>query len=197
MKKKYFLGLGILYIVSSFLVMEPVTGGGFKEFRYFIHVFFVPYLLLGLLLNFLKKKYHKIYPIVFVLILTLLIISNLIPILSKASIFNAKMANDSNSAFLGETESMVEYLNINGQNEIYLNGDKGYLGNFFKPLAYLSKRRNFNIIDAEGQSVVPQGKPLFYLTKSTKNDNAKIEIGGRKIDELRNFGQVVIYKLAN
>ena len=196
-QKKYFLGLVILYVAASVVVMLPVYNSGFKEFRYSIHIFFVPIILLGVLVNFLKQKFPKIQPMAIFIIFTLIIVSNLVSIGSSADAFYTNMTNSSNKVVLGEAESMITYLNT-GNQEVYLMGENGFKANFFKPLEYLAKRQNFNIIDTGSVTeAVPLDRSLFYIDKNEKNISNITEIGGRKIVEHRVFGQVVIYKLDN
>ena len=196
-KRKNFLGLIILFLVINFFVMLAINSGGFKEFRYFIQVFFVPFILLGLLLNFLRQKNTKARGIIFIIIFVILAIFNLNSLWSAAGKLQAQEASDNNSVFLGEAESMVAYLGSEKQSEIYLAGEKGYLDNFFKPLSYLAKSQKFDIIRIEDETDLISGKALFFLKKNEKTRNIQMQIAGRKIKKESVFGQLIIYNLEN
>ena len=63
-KRKTFLGLIGLYAALSFAIIYPVILDA--PLRYFLQVFFVPYLFLGFIFEFIRQKYSKIFvPAVF------------------------------------------------------------------------------------------------------------------------------------
>jgi 4-amino-4-deoxy-L-arabinose transferase-like glycosyltransferase len=53
-EKKYFLGLIALFSALSFAIMFPIMDS--LAIRYFIHMFFLPFFFLGLLLKFISEK---------------------------------------------------------------------------------------------------------------------------------------------
>jgi hypothetical protein len=197
-KKKYFLCLNILYWTISFLVMIPAIASGLAEYRYFIQVFFVPFLFLGFILLFLNQKFPRKKLLIAGPLLLFLIASNAAAIGSLAKELRSKSRSDSSRVVLGEIEPMVEYViaESNGQREAYFVGNGEYVANFSKAFTYLAQKQNFKIINYGKDEEISEGMPVFYIWKN----NGKLktdEFGGRKIEDSENFGQVGIYKLQN
>lgn len=192
-QKRIFLRLISLYIILSFLIMLPLAEK-FTEFRYFIHVFFVPFLFIGFFANFLKRKLTSEYFIVSIgVIITILLLLNLNSIKNAVKDLRIGEKSDTHFAILGEIELMLDYIiNASGEQEdIYLVGDKSHVSHFFQAFLYLAEKKGRNIISDE--SVVSLGRPIFYLTDKVRK--GAIEIGGYEIESYKIFGKVVIYKL--
>lgn len=189
-KKKYFLGLIILYISISFFVMLPMIK---YPSRYFLHLFFVPFLFLGFLINFLVKKYPKKYAAFVILIFLFIISSNYISIRPIAKGLVSKTRSGPGALVLGEIEPMVDYIIAQSypHNEAYLDSSRRY-ANFFKSLSYLASKRNFHLTRASSDSEVPQEEPLFYIMQNSPTNHLN-----KNIINYKNFGQTRIYKLAN
>lgn len=197
-EKRFFLKLVLLYVILSFLIMFPILkSDSFAGFRYFNHVFFVPFIFLGFLEVLLFKKLPlKLAVFVSVILFLCLLFSNFLAIKSVASELFTKNRNSYRVVVLGETEDMVEYIitNSDNQKEAYLSGRSGYLSFFYGPLRYLAKKRNFNIIQIEKDENVFLEKSLFYITKSSEKPDIKIK--DVKIECWKKFGKLSIYKLA-
>ena len=195
--KKSFLGLITLFTVISFFIMLALNSGGFKEFRYFNQVFFVPFVLLGLLLIFLKQKFPKVHLVILLLVFAGLASFNLNSIRLAIKEFQGQKVRDTNPVFLGEAESLANYLGTERQTTIYLTGEKGYFDNFLKPLSYLLKDQKFDIIEVEKDTEIVASRPLFYLAKNAKITDEQTQVTGHNIKETRIIGQSIIYKLKN
>ena len=102
-----------------------------------------------------------------------------------------------NPVFLGEAESLANYLGTERQTTIYLTGEKGYFDNFLKPLSYLLKDQKFDIIEVEKDTEIVASRPLFYLAKNAKITDEQTQVTGHNIKETRIIGQSIIYKLKN
>jgi hypothetical protein len=195
--KKYFLGLIMLYCGLSFLLMIPIISAGLGEFRYFIHTFFMPFIFLGILSGTLKRKYPMMI-VVAILVFIFLTISNLLSIKSSAQELLNKNGSGAHSVFLGEAESLANYIvsNSNNQKEGYLIGGFMYVSNLYRPLYYLTEKQNFNLIKGEGMlEPIPSGKPLFYIMEA--DDNFDTEIREHKINDYKKFGKIIIFTLNN
>jgi len=199
--KKYFLRLIALYLGVSFLVMYPVIEGGFAEFRYFNYAFFLPFIFLGFLINYLSKKIPKLYWIAAFVLFILFAAANIISISASAQRLLEKNRTNTHLVILGEAEMMERYLEANsdGQKEAYLGGDYDVLANLYKALAYLGENRNFNFIRVgDGFEAVPSaGKPFFCLKETSSKHGSGAECGGRKIEFFKDFGRIIICKLEN
>jgi hypothetical protein len=197
-EKKYFLGLIILYGGLSFLLMIPIISDDLDQFRYFINVFFISFLFLGLLGNILKNKFSKKGIISFALIFIFFAIANLASIKSSLQELLNKSGSGAHSVFLGEAELISRYIasNSNNQKEGYLIGSFMYVSNLYHPLAYLTEKQKFVLLKGEGMvEPIPTEKPLFYIIESDKD--LKKEIRGHKVNNYEKFGKVVIYTLDN
>jgi len=194
-KKKYFLGLIGTFLALSFLVMVPIISSGFLEFRYLIHTFFAPFILLGLWLEFIAAKNNKVYPVSVALVLAFLLLTNGIALRSKAAELSSGNGSDDNSVFLGEAGSVVNYLSANSGNSktAYFSGEGVYVKNFFQPFSYLAKKQNFDLVQAQDLDKLPTDGAVFYIRG--KSDRIANEIRGYSVEDYKKFGQVVIYKL--
>lgn len=198
--KKCFLYLIALYLILSFFIMTSVIGGGFTEFRYFIHTFFVPFLFLGLIAEYLIgiKKFRPVWIIVCVLLFLGVAVFNVKAIASRYEALAAKDGSNEHFVILGEVEPMVSYLinNSAGSKEVQLDGNPRYLSNFFNALNYLAGNQNFKLIRVTHPNKITAGKTLFYITINGNNP-LDMKEDGHKIGSRRDFGQVTIYQLVN
>ena len=180
--------------------MTVVLGGGFVEFRYFLHTFFVSLFLLGLIAEYLLKikKFHPFWLAITVLIFLMVALFNAETIVSRYKALADKKGSDEHFVILGEIEPMVTYLmdNAAGQRVIQLDGNPRYLSNFFNAFSYLAEDQNLTLLRITRPNKITAGKPLFYLTFNAPAP-ANGEEDGHKIESRRDFGLVTIYKLAN
>jgi hypothetical protein len=87
-EKKTFLGLIVLYVGICFVILYPFIASE-SHLRYFLQLFFVPYLFLGLIFEFIRQKYSKIFvPAVFV-VSVLIIGFNFNTLLTEAKLYAA------------------------------------------------------------------------------------------------------------
>lgn len=197
-EKKYFLGLILLYSALSFFLMIPIISADLDQFRYFINVFFIPFLFLGLLGDILADKFSKKCKIIFAFILIILVIANLASIKSSAQELLNKSGSGAHSVFLGEIEPIADYIasNAGNQKEGYLIGSFMYVSNLYHPLAYLTEKQNFVLLKGEGMlEPIPAGKPLFYIAEN--EGSIKSVIRDHKVNNYQKFGKIIIYSLEN
>lgn len=200
-KRKYFLGLIILYSALSFLVLLPV--GNDLRPRYFMHVFFIPFLFLGLFYFFLAKtklkKYSKLFLILFLLFFAL---ANAVSIKAKIQELSSKMSSELDSGYdsivLGEIEPMVDYIisEASQKKEAYIYGKATYIGTFFEPLAYIGDKKDFSlkIGGKDGAELMPK-EPCFYMANGAKNSECLERIGDYDAENCKIFGNIAIYKV--
>ncbi|MFZ2193126.1 MAG: glycosyltransferase family 39 protein [Candidatus Moraniibacteriota bacterium] len=194
--KRYFLALILSYLVLSFIIMLPVSDETFASFRYFNHIFFMPFIFLGLIANYLNKKSSKfLLPVIFLLFL-FFIITNFNSTKSIAKQLFSKSRSDAHVTILGETKLMMEYIieNSDNLNEAYFVGSKDYRALFFPPFSYIAKKENFNIYKNENEKML-SGKALFYITDDLKYCESGL-IGNYTIKDYKKFGKIIIYKVA-
>jgi hypothetical protein len=199
-EKKSFLGLLILYLGLSFFVMLPVLNSGLTEYRYFIHVFFLPYLFLGFLIISLQKKLKKIGLLILAAIFIFVIGSNAFAIFDVAKELSQGSRTDYHYVALGEIENMTKYLSSfkNEKNKIYLNGDSEMLSNLFRPWEYLLKKQNVELARSGGEfALAPTGEPYFFLAAKSAKENPKDEVEGLKVETYQEYPNLIIYKIKN
>jgi hypothetical protein len=194
-RKKYFLGLTSLISILSFLVLFVVADSLVP--RYFIHLFFIPFLFLGIFIEYAKRYSKKVYVSAIVLFFGFLISSNVFTIDSEAKAHFAKARSASQYVVLGEIEPMVDYMitNTSGK-EAYFTGNNDYFWNYYKPLMYISSQRGFTLIRGEKINKVPAGVTLYAISRNTA-DVSNMEINYHKIIDYKNFGNLGLYRLEN
>ncbi|MEI8096984.1 MAG: glycosyltransferase family 39 protein [Candidatus Moraniibacteriota bacterium] len=195
-KKKYFLGLVLLYVTLSFFVLLPVD---INLSRYFVHVFFVPLLFLGFIGQYLIEKYPKKYALIAIIIVfAVLTLLNSISIQKFVVGYIAKEKSVNNTIILGEIESMVNYMieNSNEQKQLYLFTDKKQ-SNFIKSIMFIAEKRGYKIVRSDNSpNIIPLGSSVFLLSGSSETDPGAT-INDRPLETYKNFGQVGIYKIKN
>lgn len=198
--RRCFLYLTFLYLVLSFFIMTEVLGGGFVEFRYFIHTFFVPFLLLGFMVEYLLsiKKFWLVWIGISVLLFLGVAAFNVKAIADRYRVLANKDGSSQHFVILGEVEPMLRYFmqNAGGERQVELDGNPRYLSNFFNALNYLAGNRNFRLIRIDRPYKITPGQSLFYITANAPNP-ANMKEDGHWIKDRQNFGQVTIYQLAN
>jgi len=196
--KKYFLHLIALYSILSFFVMTMIVNAGFVDFRYFIHIFFLPFLFLGFLAEYPIRKFARFYSFLIVLLFLAVALVNLQVIATNAHELTAKNRSNEHFVVLGEIEPMLQYIiaNSDNQKEAQLTGDPRYLSNFSKALQYLAEEQNFTLLQTPRPDNIRLHIPLFYIEANVKNSSAEKE-NDYPIDSRQNFGQVSISKLVN
>ena len=141
--QKYFLWLIVLYVICSFILMFPLSINKFNDLRYYTPTFFVPYVLLGLLFEFFRRKIKNGYFSLTVVILSgLLIFANtqaiaemVVPLLAKDRTCSSR------SITLGELEPVVDYIlsDSKGKEIIYFGGERS-LRAIYTPVKYILKK---------------------------------------------------------
>jgi len=191
-KRKQFLGMIILYSALSFFVFLPLN---VNLFRYFAHVFFIPVMFLGFIIQYLVAKFpKKISSAVVILLLMFFAASNIISIWNTARVYAAKNRTDLDIIVLGELESALDYMtDSNGRKEVYLleeNGQRLFLGS----LNVIAKEKNIQIVIIDDSASIPEGVPIFIVGPSSEK-NSEININNYSIEDHKDYGRVGIYRM--
>ena len=195
-QKRQLWDLIILYIALSFLVLLPLE---VDLLRYFVHVFFVPFLFLGLAVKCLSEKISsKVWSLgVAFLLFSFFCFLNLTAILKTATVYTAQKRIDLDFIILGELEASLNYMETEavGQKEINFLCDKRQVL-FCRSLEYIVKKRGTRFVKLSREDVIPADSLVFFLgpiPEKNDSDNVKMEkfnILGSEI-----FGEVGVYKL--
>ena len=187
-KRKYFSGLILLYATLSFFVMLPVID---VPLRYFVHVFFVPFIFLGLLIEFVARKFSlKLSALIIASIFVALVWTN---INSIKTVVKNSFADE--RVILGRVEAMVDFMlsQSDSQKEIYLFYSAS-AGKFFTPLRYVANQKGYALKKAEEEKGRLIEKNVFYLKISSEVDPKK-ETKFGKFDEYQIFNQAILFHL--
>jgi 4-amino-4-deoxy-L-arabinose transferase-like glycosyltransferase len=195
-KKRYFLGLIVLYLSLYFLVMMV----SIKEapLRYFLPASFAPFLFVGLILQFISRKYPSKKIVLSSLILIILIIANLITIRSVSEELSRGARSSYKYSVLGEVEQMVAYMQTQSgsQKKAYIGGKERYVSNLYRALAYVSQRQGLTLLrDRDGENNM-SGLPVFSMIESPLDGSIPVMRDNQR-ESYKNFGKVSIYKLKN
>jgi 4-amino-4-deoxy-L-arabinose transferase-like glycosyltransferase len=194
--KRNFLGLIGVFSIIFFVVMVPVIGSDFKEFRHFSPIFAVPYVMLGLGLDFLLRRRGKRYFLVVGGIVIAVMVANGSSLYHMVTRLSDHTASDGHTVFFGEAADVVRYMEqtAGSPEEVYLMGDKIYSGNFFLSGSFIARQHGYRLIKAPSLDDVPRGAPLFFIAKN-RGDGFDAEIYGIAVRSAKNFGVMRVYEL--
>lgn len=205
-EKKMFVGIILLFFLVSFFSMVSVISSGFREFRYFSILFFLPYVFLGCLFEFfLKVRSIYVSGAILIVVGIFLFFANLSTIRGVTSELFVGEGNDGHSVYLGEVDRLVEYIieESGGKNGAYLSGKADLLKNIFRPMEYVAKHQGFSLTKIEKEDFSLTEVPSFYISKISKDDRKKRasdfteSIGGFSIEYCHIFGKMLLCKMAH
>jgi hypothetical protein len=189
-KKKIFLGLLIFYSTLFFLIMTPVMNGA--TLRYYIHIFFLPYIFFGMAVQFIGEKIPKKYIFLKVFIFILIAVSNLFSIKEVVTELQAKNRSRGDTVILGEIEPISDFIIAQSlpQKDAYITGK--YAPSYSWPLKYLADKKGVTLEQFGPKDKVPSGNPIFDINPVKKN--AKQEPRNKRFMIL---GNIFIEKVNN
>lgn len=195
-KKRYFLGLIILYTLLSFFIMVPISD--WLVLRYFVHEIFVPFIFIGLFATFLAQKFPNKKIVLISAIFIFFASANIFSIWSAAKDYMKENRTHYNYAVLGEVDSALDYMVEKSfpQKEMYFFGEADSAWTLFGPLKYESKKKNINLVEVFKQDRIniPAGKSVFYFRHISKEGQIP-KIDEYKAEKAEQFGQFEVYKL--
>ncbi len=194
-KRKKFLGLICLYVGLSFVIIYPVILDA--PLRYYLQLFFVPYLFLGFMLEFIRRKCARIFFTTIFLVGVLVIGLNFNTIYAEAKLYATNNHSWPQYVVLGELEQMRDYIisQTNSSKTVFMIADGKYMQNYYLPLFYVLQEKNITLLrELKDLNAIPSDEPLFFVGKKVERglvDNTK----GFTIQQYRNFGEIGIYIL--
>ncbi len=194
-ERRYFLLLIALYNILIFLIFIPVASE--ITMRYFILLFIVPFILLGLLLQYVEEKILYGHTISF-LCLIVLVSMNMYTNISMTSLLISKTANNANTAILGETEIIANFISSleRKSKNIYMMGNYEYEKRYHKPLQYILEKRGVNLVEIRNKTRIHSDETVVYITgKNKKQLTIGDEINDALILSKHTFNDVIIYVL--
>ncbi len=195
-RKRYFLGIILAYVSVSFLVMLSIIRGA--PLRYFIHVEFVPFILLGLIVQAASRRFpHTLSLWMSTSVFGFLFITNISSFIAEAQTLSDGTRGDSGFVVLDQAEQMVAYMEQSTDGKsAYLWGKDQYVSTYYKSLRYIALQAGFDFVGVDRKGKPGTDMPIFYLSKNEpqKSDS---HINGYEVETSEKFGRIMIYKLKN
>jgi len=169
-KKKNFLGLVILFNLISFAIMVPIAS--IIYVGYFINLFFIPFVLLGLMIEAIQTKYGKMGNKIAIVVVVFLIICSLYRDGLKAQSYMKGLENNSENSTLSEVELISQYVFSSSENssKVYFSGQDKLVGRFYYPIEYFARESRIKIekISKEslGSGKINPGTLVFYIEEN-------------------------------
>ncbi len=203
-RKKIFLGTLLIYSVLIFLVILPVASHN-SQVRYWQPLLFLPFLFLGLMLNFCSEKFPRKQAWLLTGVLTVLVATNFLTIFLQTKKYVAQLQNTAQYVVLGELENMRDFIvsqsngattafMVGGDKKILVGTDK-YIQNYYKPLAYVLSKKNILLSkNQKSFAGLPADTVLLHIAQQGAAQQLTA-INGLAIWQSRNFGNVEVYIL--
>jgi 4-amino-4-deoxy-L-arabinose transferase-like glycosyltransferase len=166
-QKRNFIWLIFAYNIISLIVLIPVATE--VELRYFNVINMIPFVLLGmwLMLVLENKNYGKISAIL--LVVAILSANIYVDANFAVSYARGQISNKKNS-ILGEIEPVAQYIiNKSQSSKVLLIGGSKYTKRFYKPLYYLLKKNNIELVDGNNKKNIAIGVQVFRIDKNLGN----------------------------
>jgi len=198
-KQKNFLGLVLLFNLVTAVVFISVSNS--IHVQYYIVLFFVPFVLLGILLEEVKKKYGRKGMLATGVIISILMVCSLIVDGNMAVSYAKGLQNNESNSTLSQGENMANYIietvpsDFSGK--IYFTGRKSLAKRYYTPISYLVKRAGYDISLKRSfdPAKLPKNHPLYYVNKT--GYNPENIINGHPVISYRKFFNQTIYILKN
>ncbi len=198
-RRKNFLGLIFVYGTVSLIAMFPIISQA--SLRYYIISFFLPFIFLGMWLEYLGrlKNIETRKSLIFILVagLTFLQLQKLNAIRAD---FQNQRASNSNYAIWSEVENMANYISQNSDHtqSVYIAGKKDYFSRFYKPLLYTAGKVGIDIKRGDSSDKIPADAQVFFIQDSASSKKIDKEtFTGRAVKNYQKFGKVTIINLKN
>lgn len=187
--KKIFLTLIFVYMVVAYIIFISLAYE--ISMRFYLILIFMPFLLLGFWLRFIREKLSKhLARDLMIFIILIFAGSNIYAVVKY---FNAYVKYETgqvdggqiNYVMLGEMEGVAKYIiaNANGARNVYITGNQQYLFKAIKPIEYLTEKSNIKTLPLRKKD--EKQFPLFILD-SLKSASDKASLFGRFSIEVKN-----------
>jgi len=208
-RRKNFLGLILIFNAVSFVILVPVAE--MMKTGYFIILFFIPFILLGLILEASEGWKWKKTGIVAGFILVLAFVSfSLIKDYDSAKGYASGKENNSKGSILGEIESMSRFIefSLEGKQKMYFSGDNDLYLRYYRPISYFLDRDGVDSIllkptlkavyQFEPEKELNAGVPIFYIQKRRSHETQVGQVvKGHEVLKVENFSSQAILIMKN
>ncbi len=190
--RKDFLSLFLVYNTVTALFFMPVASH--MELRYYVIVFFVPFVLLGCILSFVMEHMPKRrHPGVLAVVL-LLIVLNVAVVWKASTAYREHRASDGDNAILGEVEVMTRYIADHAPSKaVAVTGEKAYVRRFFPAFSYLLDRSGIVVSQPKDASDLSEGMVRFDVAAAhSKKRRQPDAVSGDAGTVRKQFGNVML-----
>lgn len=193
-KKKNFFLVVTLYAALSFVILFSVIRDA--PLRYFIHVTFIPFILLGLILTQIRCLFPKWYKLTGILVFVVLAFLNGRAIAVEAKQLASGLRGDSGFVVLGDVERMVAYMREQSGEwkEANLAGGTAYFSTYYKSLKYIAAQEGIDIHLVK-RNRPPISKTPYFFIGNHSNPKKPFNIDGYDLVNQQDFGHLGIYQL--
>jgi len=194
-EKRNFLLLVGIFNSFIFLILIPVASE--ITMRYFIMLLIVPFILLGLWMEFIEEKvrYGKVITMLLILVL---VGWNMYTNLATARTLTSHSANNADNGVLGEIETLADFLlSIERPSRIiYMTGNTEYEKRYHQSLQYMVEKRGLRIVEIRNKTRIPSGETIVYITgKNKKQLTLGEEMDNSFVLSRHDFNDVILYVL--
>jgi 4-amino-4-deoxy-L-arabinose transferase-like glycosyltransferase len=197
-KNKLFLGSVFIFNIVGLVFLTGVAN--YLYINYFIILFFIPFIFLGLWLKFLEEKFPSRGKQIGALITVILIIFSLWADKNAAKLHAEGLNNNLENTDLRKIEAVSGFILKNTKEEfVYLTGEKKYLERFYRPISYMLSRQGIGSIELDidqAIKMIPENQEFIYI-KNSDSGNAKKSIYGYNTITSEQFDPISIYILKN
>lgn len=195
LRRKYFLVLILFYSLLSFLILLSVARDA--PLRYFIHTTFIPFILLGLWIDWLREKLaYRFFMPTIVFLFAFLSLANAHTITIEAHDLSTGTRGDSGFVVLGEAERMVDHMiekSFPDREAIFFGGAQ-YASTYYKSLRYLAEQKDFKLMYTDRKTVPTSERSYFFMNKALEDGDA-FETSHYVLIESANFGRMSLHQL--
>jgi 4-amino-4-deoxy-L-arabinose transferase-like glycosyltransferase len=169
--RKNFLALVFLYGIVSLIAIFPIITQA--SLRYYIVIFFLPFILLGVWLKFfgqILKGRLRIF--LLSLIILALAFLQLQKIKETYEAHQKGNTSDTRYAIYGEVKEMMEFIsqNVDLSEDVYIAGKSEYFSRFYKPFLYFGPEYGVKIKRGDKTKRIEDGAQVIYLQKNTSDE---------------------------
>jgi len=195
-KAKNFLGLFLTFNIISLIFLITVVVR--INVNYFIFIFFVPFVLFGLMLKFILEKNIKFGSLIAATLFAVIFIPSILIDIYFFNYYSKNLDNNLDNSNLKQAELMSEYMleKTNGNNspKIMLAGQAVYINRFSNSLAYLLRKSEKKIVTSMETSLSEEEKELFFIHGSdSKTVNLENKIQGYETLDGQRYGKVDLF----
>jgi hypothetical protein len=196
--RKRFLGLILSYAGLMAFFMTPVAYE--LSLRYFLIITFLPFIFLGLWLEFLIQKFKNNEVVITLTIMIILIALNLWTVRDNFIALNNYTESSNmdgfDNVYLGELAMMANYITAqnNLSQDVLLDGNSQYLFKASKGLIYLTEKQGVHLQPLNKKNSVAGNIVFTLISTESKDNKIKTLEKNSNVLDFKSFGRFGLIK---